>query len=124
MVLRKPGKPDYPSPTTYHPILLLNTLGKVLEAVIAGRLSCYAETYDLLPNTQFGGRPGRNTEQALPVLANSIDQAWLGEKVVGLIAFDLKGTFNRFYSSILDARVLEKGKPTPTEFHGRAQHPI
>ena len=48
VVLRKPGKPDYSALGAYRPISLLNTLGKLLEAVIAKRLSYYAETYGLL----------------------------------------------------------------------------
>jgi hypothetical protein len=75
VVLRKPGKPDYSAPGAYRPISLLYTLRKLLETVMAKRLSYYAETYGLLPDTQFGGRPGRTTEQALLVLANAIDQA-------------------------------------------------
>jgi ribonuclease HI len=113
VVLRKPGKSDYTSPSAFRPISLLNTLGKLLEALIARRLSYYAETHRLLPDTQFGGRPGRNTEQALLVLANSIDQAWLRSKVVTLVAFDLKGAFNGVNGSALNARLLEKGIPTP-----------
>jgi hypothetical protein len=35
VVLRKPGKSDYLIPRAYRPISLLNTLGKLLEAVIA-----------------------------------------------------------------------------------------
>ena len=35
VVLRKPGKPDYSLPGAYRPISLLNTLGKLLEAVMA-----------------------------------------------------------------------------------------
>ena len=77
VVLKKPGKPDYSTPGVYQPILLLNTLGKILEAVIARRLSFWAKTYKLLPDTQFRGRPGHNTEQVLLVLANAIDRAWL-----------------------------------------------
>ena len=77
VVLKKPGKPDYSAPGAYQLISLLNTLGKILEAVIARRLSFWAETYKLLPDTQFRGRPGCNTEQALLVLANAIDRAWL-----------------------------------------------
>jgi hypothetical protein len=75
IVLRKPGKPDYITPGAYRPISLLNTLGKVLEAVLAKRLSYYAEAHDLLPNIQFGGRPGPNTEKALLVLRNAIGRA-------------------------------------------------
>ena len=112
MVLKKPGKPDYSAPGAYRPISLLNTLGKILEAVIARRLSFWAETYKLLPDTQFGGRPGRNTEQALLVLANAIDRAWLRSKVVTLIAFDLKGAFNGVNKVSLDARLRAKGIPT------------
>lgn len=113
VVLRKSGKPDYTSPGAYRPISLLNTLGKLLEGVIARRLSFYAESYRLLPDTQFGGRPGRTTEQALLVLANSIDQAWLRSKMVTLIAFDLKGAFNGVSASTLDARLAERGIPSP-----------
>jgi hypothetical protein len=101
VVLRKPGKPDYSAPGAYRPISLLNTLRKLLEAVIAKRLSYYAETYGLLLDTQFGGRPGRTTEQALLILANAVDQAWLKDKVVTLVAFDLKGAFNGVNKSTL-----------------------
>lgn len=112
VVLRKPGKPDYSTPGAYRPISLLNTLGKLLEAVVAKRLSYYAETHGLLPDTQFGGRPGRNTEQALLVLANAIDRAWLKTKVVTLVAFDLKGAFNGVNKKTLDARLEAKGIAT------------
>jgi hypothetical protein len=53
--IRKPGKPDYSMLGAYHPISLLNTLGKLLEAVIAKRLSFHAETCGLLLDTQFSG---------------------------------------------------------------------
>ncbi|THC88360.1 hypothetical protein EYZ11_012191 [Aspergillus tanneri] len=112
IVLRKSGKPDYSAPGAYRPISLLNTLGKILEAVMARRLSYWAEKHGLLPDTQFGGRPGRNTEQALLVLANAIDRAWLRSKVVTLVAFDLKGAFNGVNKTSLDARLRAKGIPS------------
>ena len=77
MVLKKLGKLDYSVPGAYRLISLLNTLGKILEVVIVRSLSFWAETYKLLLDTQFGGRPGHNTEQALLVLANAIDRVWL-----------------------------------------------
>ena len=79
---------------------------------MAKRLSYYAETYGLLPNTQFGGRPGRNTEQALLVLTNAIDRAWQKSKVVTLIAFDLKGAFNGVNKICLEARLYAQGIPS------------
>ena len=111
VVLRKPGKPDYSAPGAYRPISLLNTLGKLLEAVMARRLSYFAETHGLLPDTQYGGRPGRTTEQALLVLANAIDRAWYKQKVVTLVAFDLKGAFNGVNKKSLEARLQAKRIP-------------
>jgi ribonuclease HI len=112
VIMRKDSRPDYSDPEAYRPISLLNTLGKLLEAVMAKRLSYYAETYRLLPDTQFGGRPGRNTEQALLVLTNAIDRAWRRLRVVTLIAFDLKGAFNGVNKISLDARLYAQGIPS------------
>ena len=108
VILRKLNKADYSNPEVYRPILLLNTLGKLLETVVTKRLSYYAETYELLLDTQFGGQPGRNTEQALLVLANAINRAWLKSKVVTLIAFDLKGAFNGVKKASLDDHLYMK----------------
>jgi hypothetical protein len=79
---------------------------------MARRLSFFAEHYGLLPDTQFGGRPGRTTEQALLMLANAIDRAWYRQKVVTLVAFDLKGAFNGVNKTSLDIRPQSKGIPS------------
>ena len=54
-MLRKPRKPDYSIPGAYRPISLLNTLGKLLEAVIARRLSYLAEKYGFDPTHNLEG---------------------------------------------------------------------
>lgn len=79
---------------------------------MARRLSYLAGKHGLLPDTQFGGRPGRTTEQALLVLSNAIDRAWNQHKVVTLIAFDLKGAFNGVNKVSLDARLRARRIPT------------
>jgi hypothetical protein len=112
VVLRKPKKPEYSVPGAYRPISLLNTLGKLLEAVMARRLSYLAEKHGLLPDTQFGGRPGRTTEQALMVLSNAIDRAWYKHKVITLVAFDLKGAFNGVNKVSLDTCLQARRIPT------------
>lgn len=111
VVLRKPGKPDYSAPGAYRPISLLNMLGKLLEAVVARRLTYLAEKHDLLPETQFGGRRGRTTEQALLVLPNAIDRAWYKHKVVTLVSFDLKGAFNGINKMSLEVALRARRIP-------------
>ena len=60
VVLRKQGKDDYTQPKSYRPIALLNTLGKVLEAIVANRLTYLADTYRLLPSRHTGSEAGIN----------------------------------------------------------------
>ena len=52
--LKKLGKEGYTLAKAWRPLSLLSTLGKVLEAVIAERLSYAVETYGLLPTNHFG----------------------------------------------------------------------
>jgi len=66
--LKKPGKSDYILAKSWRPISLLSTLGKILEAVVAERLSYAVETSGLLPASHFGARKRRSTEQALLIL--------------------------------------------------------
>ena len=71
-VLRKPNKSNYTKPNAYRPIVLENTIGKVLESVIAELLSYLTETFHLLPRNHFGGRPCGTTEDALTILTENI----------------------------------------------------
>ncbi|CAG7855244.1 SubName: Full=Uncharacterized protein {ECO:0000313/EMBL:CCA77710.1}; Flags: Fragment [Serendipita indica DSM 11827] len=68
----KPGKPAYNIAKAYRPIALLNTLGKLLLALMAEDLTYMSEHYALLPHSQFGGRPGRTTTDALHLLTSTI----------------------------------------------------
>jgi hypothetical protein len=78
---------------------------------MARRLSYLVGIHGLLPETQFGGRPGRTTEQALLVLS-AMERAWYKRKAVTLVAFDLKGAFNGFNKASLDACLRAKIFPT------------
>ncbi|KAF8835399.1 hypothetical protein BDN67DRAFT_913087, partial [Paxillus ammoniavirescens] len=55
VVLQKPGRPDYTVMKVYHPIALLNTMGKLLTAIVADQLTYILETNDLLPRNHFCG---------------------------------------------------------------------
>lgn len=66
--LRKPNKEDYTVAKAWRPISLLATLGKILESVVAERISHAVETHGLLPTSHFGARKQRSAEQALLLL--------------------------------------------------------
>ncbi len=73
--LKKSQKEDYMIPGSYRPILLLFTLRKMLEAVIAQRLAYLSDTYSLLPYNYFGGLKQKSTIDALLVIQEKIYQA-------------------------------------------------
>src|SRR5438045_6494355 len=45
ITLRKTGKDDYTKPKSYWPIALLDTIGKIMESIIAIRISYWVEHY-------------------------------------------------------------------------------
>ena len=93
VVLRKPGKPDYTVTKAYQPIALLNTMSKLLTAIVADEMTHLLEHHDLLPNTHFGGRPGRSTTDSLHLLEATIKDAWRQGKVVSALFLDIEGAF-------------------------------
>ena len=94
VVLRKPGKDDYTQPKSYRPIALLNTLGKVLEAVMATRLSYLADIYQLLPARHTGGRKLSSTDHAIHFILQGIHNAWAEGKTASLLLLDVSGAFD------------------------------
>jgi len=92
--LKKAGKDDYTSVKSYRPISLLQTISKVLEAVIAERISYLVETNHLLPKALFGARKQRSSVDALVHLQERIYKAWRGGKTLSLVSFDVKGAYN------------------------------
>jgi len=63
--LCKLGKDNYTTPKAYRPIALLNTIGKIMDAIIARRLSYLVEKYLVLSNMHMGGRKLRSMEHTL-----------------------------------------------------------
>src|SRR4051794_34482494 len=76
VVLWKPGKSAYDIAKSYCPIGLLNTMSKLFLMLVAADLSYLAEKHQMLPPMQFGGRPARNTTDAMQVITHQIKGAW------------------------------------------------
>jgi hypothetical protein len=95
VVIRKPGKAAYDTPGAWRPIALLNTIGKLIEALTANRLQDAAEEHGLLPDTQMGARRGRSTETALELLVEQVRTIWTSKKhVASLLSLDISGAFD------------------------------
>ena len=110
MVIPK-GRRDLSLPKSYRPISLLATLGKVLEAVVANRLSALVEKHQLLPPNHFGARRRRSCEQALNILIEKIHDAWREGKVLSLVSFDGNGAYNGVDRTVLLWRLRERRIP-------------
>ena len=96
IVLRKPGKDNYTIAKAYRPIALLNTVGKVMESVVAKRLSYMAETEGLLPDTHMGGRKKCSVDTAVQLLVEKTKAVWgkKGHWTASILSLDVAGAFD------------------------------
>jgi hypothetical protein len=96
IALRKPGKGDYSAPAAWQPVVLLNTLGKVLETVVASRITALSKEHGLLSPQHMGDHPRKSTDTALDMLVKQIHAAWQADEgVASLLSLDITWAFNR-----------------------------
>lgn len=94
VVHRKQRKEKYTAAKSWRPIALLNTLGKVCEAVTAKYLQNLAEDQGMLPREQMGARKGRSTETAIGLLLAQIRTVFKGKGVASVLSMDVSGAFD------------------------------
>ncbi|KAJ6176718.1 hypothetical protein N7485_003632 [Penicillium canescens] len=94
VTLRKAGPRDYRLPKAYRPVALLNTLGKVLEAIIATRIAWAVEEYRLLPDTHLGGRKGVSVDHAIQLILDRVHTAWGSGKKASMLLLDVAGAYD------------------------------
>ena len=93
IVLRKPGKPRYDIPKVHQPIALMNTLRKLLSALVMEDLTYMCDHYGLLPDHHFGSRPGRCTTDTMHLLAHMVKAVWRQHNVATILFLDIEGAF-------------------------------
>jgi hypothetical protein len=92
VVIRKPNKQSYKTAGAWRPIALLNTIGKLVEALTAKRIQEVAEQHRLFPETQIGACTERSTETALELITEQVHTVWKSSKhVASLLSLDLSG---------------------------------
>jgi hypothetical protein len=93
--------------------VLLNCLGKVLEKLMATRLSTMAEAHDLLHPDQVGGRPHRSAIDAAMALAHDVDIGNKQRLVTTALFLDVRGAFDNVSSTRLTHTMRQRGCPRP-----------
>jgi hypothetical protein len=111
VVIPKPNKPDYSNPKAYQPIALLNCLGKVLEKLMASRLSGMAETHDLLHPDRIGGCPQRSTIDATIARTHDIEIGCSKRLIMTALFLDVRGAFDNVSSTQLTSTMRQLGCP-------------
>lgn len=108
LVLLDKGKGPPITSSSYRPLCMLDTAGKLLEKLIKTRLSTAVEKAGGLSDNQHGFRKHRSTITALEQALAIIKQAWAGNhrsrKVCIFLTFDVRNAFNSVgWEDILDA---------------------
>lgn len=93
VILRKVGKPDYGKAKAYRPIALLDTMAKILSSCVAENLIYVIEANQLIPNTHFGGRPGKTTTDSLHYKTKYIFDNWRKGNDVAAVYLDISGAY-------------------------------
>ena len=94
VVLDKPGKADYDTPASYRLIVLLETLSKIVERLIANRLSAQARELGLIHNNQCGSVAGVSAFHAVSSLNHEVVITQKLRLKASTIFLDIKGRFD------------------------------
>ncbi|KAI5116593.1 hypothetical protein M0805_002345 [Coniferiporia weirii] len=111
VMLRKANKKDPFSPWSYRPITLEETLGKLLEKIIANRLQFLANEENWLPPNQYRGRQGHSVYDASQHLLQIVEHAHSKGQVCSILAVDIQGFFNSVHPALLHQQLVSMGCP-------------
>ena len=112
--IQKPGKSGE-EPSHFRPITLLPTMSKVLETLLAHRISQWAEALKLLPECQHGFRKGRSTRRPLWQVTHDIWKTLNSRKRMVGISLDLSSAYDRVHTPTLEKKLQDM--QLPLEIH-------
>jgi hypothetical protein len=123
VVVPKQGKTTYQDPKSYRPISLLSCFGKVLESLMAQRVSKAAEECGAVVDTQMGGRKNYSAVDALINISTPMRQSLRRDKCqnpktkhsktlprLSLLIHDIDGAFNNTDPEVL-TQIMEQRRP-------------
>lgn len=100
VLVPKDGKP-LEDPSSYRPLCMINTSGKLLESIICERLKICVEAAAGISDNQFGFRKSRSTVDAIQVVLKTASAAIRGKRWKNgtkeycvMVTLDVKNAFN------------------------------
>ncbi|CAB0030936.1 unnamed protein product, partial [Trichogramma brassicae] len=110
VLLPKPGKPP-DEPSSYRPLCMLDTAGKILERIIRDRLEVFTERPGGLSDLQYGFRRERSTINAIESVIATARRAVAGKRwhrgtkqYCAVVTLDVRNAFNSArWNNILSA---------------------
>jgi len=109
VIIPKLNKQTYDNPKSFRPIVLLNTLGKLIEKVIANRLQFHVIKNDFIHPSQLGGLKFKSTSDAGVVLTHTIRSGWVKNKTTSTLAFDIAQFFLSLNHQLLTLSLKKAG---------------
>ena len=101
IVLDKPGKPSYDSPSSFRVIVLLQTFSKILERIMTSILSCVTRAAGLLNPHQCGPLAGLTASDAVTTLTHVVKTLQMAGRKVSTLFLDIKWGFDNVNPSTL-----------------------
>ena len=107
IVISKPNKSLYDHPKAFCPIVLLNTLGKLIEKVVAERLQFIVTSNDFIHPSQLGSLKFKSTADAGIALTHIIWSGWAKGRSTSSLVFNISQFFPSLNHNLL-ILILEK----------------
>ena len=117
IIIPKPNKTSYNQPKAFQPIVLLNTLGKLIEKVIVEKLQFMVACNDFIHLSQLGSLKFKSTLDAGVALTHIVRSGWTKGKSSSTLTFDISQFFPSLNHNLLTC-ILEKAgfDPKVTSF--------
>jgi len=93
IIIPKPNKESYDSPKDFRPIMLLNTIGKLIEKVIGERLQFQSISDKFIYQCQLEDLKQQSTTDVGVVLTYFIYTGWVKNLSTSILAFDIAQFF-------------------------------
>jgi len=93
IIIPKPNKESYNSPKSFRPIVLLNTIGKLIEKVIGERLQFHSISKNFIHPSQLGRLKQHSTVNAGVALIYFICSGWVIYINTSTLAFNIAQFF-------------------------------